>query len=623
MGYTKHNVTACEEIPGKYKLSVISGTGSGLENGQSFAQTPPPTKGNEEDDRAQWGSGMEFLMSCVAFSVGLGNVWRFPYTAYENGGGAFLIPYIVVLFVIGKPFYYMEMVLGQFTSRSCIQIWSVSPAFKGIGYGVTVSVFSVLTYYCALMALVVYYMIASFQSVLPWAFCREEWGNTCFDSISSGSDARNGSRSSSAELYFRKIVLEETGIENGLGIPSWKLVLSLLVSWIFVFIVVYKGVKSTGKASYFLALFPYLVMFTLLIRAVTLDGAVDGIIFLFKPNWSKIVDPAVWYAAVTQSFFSLGVCFGAVTMYSSYNNFNHNVNRDCTIVTSMDLCTSLMAGATIFGILGNLAYELGSEDISTVVRAGTGLAFISYPEALAKFSVVPQLFSVLFFLMLLVLGIGTSVAFSSVVISVFKDQFPQVEHWKIATGVSIAGFLVGITYCTPGGQYILNLVDYFGGTFIIVFLASFEVIAISWIYGVDNFMDDIEFMTGTRPSFYWRFCWGFLTPLSLFTILIYFLSQIKPLLYNGEYYPTSAYAAGWILLALGIVQLPVWVIITRLQNRDKSVFHILKPDVNWGPKDPKKYKEWKAFKESKRMSRAASDMSTKKSKVIALLFGTN
>lgn len=126
---------------------------------------------------------------------------------------------------------------------------------------------------------------------------------------------------------FRKFVLNETGIENGLGLPSWKLVLTLLVSWIFVFVVICKGVKSTGKAAYFLALFPYVIMITLLIRAVTLDGAVNGIVFLFTPVWHKILEPSVWYAAVTQSFFSLGVCFGAVTMYSSYNNFDHNAAR--------------------------------------------------------------------------------------------------------------------------------------------------------------------------------------------------------------------------------------------------------------------------------------------------------
>lgn len=124
-----------------------------------------------------------------------------------------------------------------------------------------------------------------------------------------------------------KVVLNEAGIHEGLGDPSWKLVLALFVSWVFIFIVLSKGVKSSGKAAYFLALFPYAIMIALLIRAVTLEGAGDGIIFLFKPTWEKIFDPSVWYAAVTQSFFSLGVCFGAVIMYSSYNRFDHNVLR--------------------------------------------------------------------------------------------------------------------------------------------------------------------------------------------------------------------------------------------------------------------------------------------------------
>lgn len=576
---------------------------------------------DQKKERAQWGSELEFLMSCVAFSVGLGNVWRFPYTAYENGGGAFLIPYIIVLFIIGKPLYYMEMILGQFSSRSCIDIWSISPAFKGIGYGVTIAVFAVVTYYSALMALIVYYMISSFQSVLPWSYCWENWGPICFDSSLTSNETKIDNKSSSAELYFKNVVLNENNIDYGLGMPSWKLILSLLASWIFVYAVISKGVKSAGKVAYFLALFPYVVMICLLVRGVTLDGATDGIIFLFKPTWSKIFDPAVWYAAVTQSFFSLGVCFGAVTMYSSYNNFDHNVSRDCMIVTTMDLCTSLMAGATIFGILGNLAYETGNNDVSTVVRAGTGLAFISYPEALAKFTTAKQLFSVLFFLMLFVLGIGTTVAFSGVIISVIKDQFPHVSQWKISASVCLSGFLIGIVYCTPGGQYILNLVDYFCGTFIIVILASFEVIAISWIYGIDNFMDDVEFMCGTRPSFYWRFCWGILTPVSLFVILIYFLCTMTPLTYNDTYYPDSAYAAGWTLLILGAGQLPVWIVISFIKNKNSSLFAAFEAKEDWGPKDNTKYKEWKDFKELKRIQRSSNDQLNGRSKLMKCLFG--
>ncbi|XP_043278771.1 sodium-dependent nutrient amino acid transporter 1-like isoform X2 [Venturia canescens] len=556
--------------------------------------------GNLSTDRDEWGSGLEFLMSCIAFSVGLGNVWRFPNTAYENGGGAFLIPYVIVLFIIGKPFYYMEMILGQFTSRSCVKIWSVSPAFRGIGYGVTISVFSVVTYYCALMALTLYYLIASFNSPLPWTVCSEKWAENCFDSTTAGTEtSTNVTRSSSAELYFRIVVLKETGINNGIGIPSWKLVLCLLGSWMSVYVVVSRGVKSTGKASYFLALFPYVIMISLLVRAVTLEGAIDGIIFLFKPDWKRIAEPGVWYAAVTQAFFSLGVCFGGVTMYSSYNNFNHNVARDCVIVTTLDLFTSLIAGTTIFGILGNLAHEIGSEDISRVVRSGAGLAFISYPEALAKFTFVPQIFAVLFFLMLFVLGVGSAVAFSSVVISVVADEFPELHHWKIALGVSTLGFLIGIVYCTPGGQYILNLVDYFGGTFIIVFLASFEVIAISWVYGVQNFLDDVEFMMGRRPSIYWRCCWGFLTPLTLLLILAYFLLNLSPLRYNEDYYPLAANVAGWSVLALGVVPLPLLMLVQMFRHRGSSTFESFKPTPDWGPKNLETRDEWRIFKETR------------------------
>ncbi|XP_047349944.1 sodium-dependent nutrient amino acid transporter 1-like isoform X1 [Vespa velutina] len=608
----KSNDIDNERTSGIYTLSVVSDNRNNLDIGTSMTVL---VSDQTEKERAQWGSELQFLMSCVAFSVGLGNIWRFPYTAYENGGGAFLIPYIIVLFIIGKPLYYMEMILGQFSSRSCIDIWSLSPAFKGIGYGVTVSVFGVVTYYSALMALIMYYLIASFQSVLPWSYCWDDWGDICLDTTLTTNQTNNSNKSSSAELYFRKVVLNETNIDNGLGTPSWKLVLSLLASWLFIFGVISKGVKSSGKVSYFLALFPYIIMICLLIRGVTLNGAVNGIIFLFEPTWNKIFDPSVWYAAVTQSFFSLGVCFGAVTMYSSYNNFDHNVSRDCMIVTTMDLCTSLMAGTTIFGILGNLAYEIGSDDISNVVRAGTGLAFISYPEALAKFTTAQQLFSVLFFLMLFVLGIGTIVAFSNVIISIIKDQFPHISQWKISACFCFISFLVSIIYCTPGGQYILNLIDYFCGTFIIVILASFEVIAISWIYGIDNFIDDIEFMCGTRPSFYWRFCWGILTPISLLVILIYFLISMTPLTYNDEYYPDAAYAAGWILLIFGSAQLPIWMIIAIINNKNTSLSVAFMSKDDWGPKNKKKYKEWKDFKELKRNSNIG------RSKLIRFLFG--
>lgn len=194
-------------------------------------------------------------------------------------------------------------------------------------------------------------------------------------------------------------------------------------------------------------------------------------------------------------------------MYSSYNKFGHNVYRDATIVTTLDTFTSLLAGCAIFGILGHLAHEIGTDDIANVVKGGAGLAFISYPEAIAKFTFMPQAFSVLFFLMLFILGIGTNIAQTSCLMTVITDQFPKVKNWYLAAIISVLGIALGSIYVTPGGQFVLTLVDYFGASFIVFILAIGELIAFGWIYGVDRLCADCEFMLGFRPSLYWRICW--------------------------------------------------------------------------------------------------------------------
>lgn len=153
--------------------------------------------------------------------------------------------------------------------------------------------------------------------------------------------------------------------------------------------------------------------------------------------------------AVTQVFFSLSVCFGNIIMYSSYNRFGHQIYRDANIVTTLDTFTSLLAGCCIFGILGNLAYELEVEDISKVVKSGAGLAFISYPDAIAKFKTLPQVFSVLFFLMLYMLGIGSNIAMMSCIMTVVKDRFKSVKNWQVALVIAILGTAFGSIYMTP------------------------------------------------------------------------------------------------------------------------------------------------------------------------------
>ncbi|XP_049772380.1 sodium-dependent nutrient amino acid transporter 1-like [Schistocerca cancellata] len=563
--------------------------------------------------RDQWGKDIEFLMSCIAMSVGLGNIWRFPFVAYENGGGAFLIPYIIVLFLIGRPMYYLEMVVGQFSNYGSIKLWRLCPAFRGVGVGQLFANLMVLCYYCSLLALTTFYFVMSFNSELPWSRCRPEWGDICFDSVKgSGNNTVNvtGKRSSS-ELYFLKFVLNEPEtLDEGIGVPDWRLVLGSLFSWSMVALVVLRGVKSSGKASYFLALFPYVILITLLVRGATLEGAVDGILFFITPQWEQLANPNVWYAAVTQCFFSLSMSFGTLVMLASYNNFKHNIYRDAMIVTLLDTFTSLLAGFTIFSILGNLAYEMGVDDISGVVRSGTGLAFISYPDAIAKFDAVPQLFAVLFFFMLFVLGIGSVASMANCIITVICDQVPSLKYWAVAITLAVVGFLIGLVYITRGGQWILNLVDHYGVTLVVYVLATMELVAICWIYGVDRICQDIYFMLGRKTGIYWRLCWGFITPIFLMVVLIYSLVTNTLTTYGGKLYPDSAYAAGWVLFAFGVVQFPLWMALRIFRKRNisfrKHLLNSFRPSKKWGPRDRTHKEEWDKLMDNWKMENANS-----------------
>ncbi|XP_017029143.1 sodium-dependent nutrient amino acid transporter 1 [Drosophila kikkawai] len=600
-------------------------------NGTAPAAEKKDEEKQKAGERSNWGNGLEFLMSCISVSVGLGNVWRFPFTAYENGGGAFLIPYIIVLFLIGKPMYYLEMIIGQFTSQGTVKIWSVVPGFVGVGYGQAFGTICIISYYSSLLALTLYYLFVSFQSELPWSYCRDEWAN-CVDSrpaeyvenlLSTGISAANATLASnttklqsSSEIYFLNVVIKEKlDISDGIGNPDWKLTLALLVAWVVIFLVIMRGVKSSGKAAYFLALFPYVVLFVLLIRAVTLEGAKDGIIFFLEPQWGELLNPTVWKNAVVQCFFSLAVGSGPIIMFASYNRFDHGIYRDAMIVTTLDTLTSLLGGITIFAILGNLAHNLQIDNIQDVVRSGTGLAFISYPDAISKFQAVPQLFSVLFFFMLFVLGIGSIVALQSTIVTIICDQFKGWKYWKVALTTSICGFLMGLVYVTPGGQWILTLVDFYGGTYVVFILAIFELAGIMWVYGLQNFCDDIEFMCNRRVSLYWRMCWSFFTPVMMIIIFIYSMATIEPIKYSELYFPEAANVAGWLLFGIGAAQFPLWGIWYISRHREGSVWQSLKaslkPNERWGPANADVKREWQIFKNQKAAERAAQKESSK------------
>lgn len=552
-------------------------------------------------EREQWASQAEFIFSCISMSVGIGNVWRFPFVALDNGGGAFLIPYIIVLFFVGIPLYYMEICLGQFASFGMVKVWEISPAFKGIGYGQAVCTWAVVTFYVSLMALCTFYFFASFSSVLPWSLCGSWASPSCIDLNSSVEVFANSSNliTASEEYYTREVLkTDPLGYDSGLGLPDWRLVLCLLFSWVTVFFVLWKGVQSSGKASYFTALFPYVVLIILLVRGVTLPGAYKGILYFITPKWEKLLEPAVWFAAIQQVLFGLGIGFGLVITLASYNPFRQNAYRDAALINFMEIFTCFLAGFTIFSILGNLAEILGVEVEDVVKGGGTSLAFITYPNVLARFQYVPQLFATLFFLMLFTLGLGSAVFYNSCIITIICDKYPHIKQWKVALGVCIIGFLAGLVYTTPQGQHTLTLINHYAGIIPITPLMIIEIIVVMWVYGLRSFLRDIEFMLKRKTGIYWKICWGVFNPIFLIVVFVYSQVTAKPLKYGDYVIGIIPTTVGISLATLACLMVPFFMVVEIVRRRKGSlttweaIKDAFRPSAEWCPKDPTIHREY-------------------------------
>lgn len=236
----------------------------------------------------------------------------------------------------------------------------------------------------------------------------------------------------------------------------------------------------------------------------------------------------------------------------------------------MDYLTSLLAGFIIFGILGHLSHVM-KVDIKDVTKSYMGLAFIAYPETIAKFEWIPNFFSVVFFFMLFLFCVGSNMGMASCIMTVIRDRYPEIKCWKIVLGIMTCGISIGSIYTTPGGQFVINLLDFYGASFVALVLATIELLTVGWIYGVDRFCKDIEFMLGRKTGIYWRACWKFVTPTIMIGIFGYFVFTWKPITYQDKEYSTLLTSIGWFVSLLSLLQLPIWAIYTAVKQPEGSL----------------------------------------------------
>lgn len=551
-----------------------------------------PSDGREqwdvEEERITWGSNLEFILSTIGSVVGLGNLWRFPIKVKQYGGAVFLIPYFTMLIIEGIPLFLVEMWIGQKFRAGCIGgFYKIHKALSGIGFATWMIGFYTNLYYNAIIMYTIYYFFASLQKTLPWAApCPELTGDVLLDV---GKNCCTPSTRASYYWYY-----EALQISPDISSPerfNWAMTLCLLAAWLTCFLCMIKGIKTSGKVVYVTAVFPFIALFGLFVMSMTLEGSGEGVKYFFDPTyqfsfdkrnasdmespWRHLLRPYCWLEAAAQIFYSLSLGFGSCIAFASYNPPKTNFFKHAMGISVVNSLTSMFAGVTIFAIVGSYAVknEIDMDKLST----GPGLAFIAVSEAIAQ-TPAAQLWSALFFIMLFMLGIDSQFAGIEGMMTALDDttlvpkKLPRPVVIALFCGMS---FLFGLPFGMNNGQYLVDLFDNFSANFPLMMVAFFEVISVSWVYGINRFCDDFYDMTGYYPNIVWKILWVGVTPLSLGAILIYSLvDQLQnPIMYgafvgctlgDGTEWTTSVMYPPWAWGLAGILVFSSFLFIPAL-----------------------------------------------------------
>ncbi|KAF3833652.1 hypothetical protein F7725_024856 [Dissostichus mawsoni] len=440
----------------------------------------------EAGDRPKWDNKAQYLLTCVGFCVGLGNVWRFPYLCQSHGGGAFMIPFLILLVLEGIPLLHLEFAIGQRLRKGSVGVWrSIHPCLTGVG----------LVEECARSTTVDYF-------------------------------------------WYRETLNTSTAIDESGGL-QWWMVLSLVAAWTLLYVCCIRGIETTGKAVYITSTLPYLVLTIFLIRGLTLKGSIEGIKFLFIPDVDELMNPSTWLDAGAQVFYSFSLAFGGLISFSSYNSIHNNCEQDAVLISIINGCTSVYSATVIYSIIGFRATEkfddCTSDNILKLMNAfnypennitegnydqvlsqfnqtnpdiiqglqlqicdmqtflsqgveGTGLAFIVFTEAIIKMPVSP-IWAVLFFVMLFCLGLSTMFGNIEGVVVPLQDLNILPKSWpkEVFTGLTcLISCACGLIFTQQSGNYWLALFDNFAGSIPLLVIGLCEMIAVMYIYGVDR-----------------------------------------------------------------------------------------------------------------------------------------
>jgi len=485
--------------------------------------------------REHWNTRFAFIMAAIGSAVGLGNVWRFPYICYENGGGAFLIPFFVAIFTAGIPLLILEFSVGHWARGAPPKAFAkIGKKWEWAGWLTVLMPFIVATYYVVIMAWCFSYMIYSFDL---------RWG-------------------AQAESFFANF-LGDTGSPLILGGISLPVLLGLIVVWFSIFFILYKGVKRIGKIVALTVPIPTILLIILTIRGLTLPGAMEGISYYLAPNFSKLLDANVWLAAYAQVFFSFSLAQGIMITYASFLKKKSDLTNNAFIIALADAGTSFLAGFAVFSVVGYLAVSqgIGIDTLGSQI-AGPNLTFITYPTAISLLPFAAAFFGMIFFIALLTFGIDSA-------FSMIEPMSASVNSkWKISKAKATAimctlGFFISLIFATGGGLYLLGIIDHFIANFGLVTIGLLECLIFGWMFKIYRLREHANETSDILLGRWWDILIKFIIPGILTTLLV--VSIVNNVINN----PYPGYP-GWLIVLMGIAPLLIITVLSFVLMKIKG-----------------------------------------------------
>ncbi|XP_070177888.1 sodium-dependent proline transporter-like [Littorina saxatilis] len=567
-------------------------------------------------------------------------MWRFPFLVHSNGGGAFVLIYLLIMVLVGIPLCSMELVLGQFTSRSPARCYEFCPLFEGVGFSTLVISMLARTYYSVITSWSLLYFFKSFTSKLPWAECDRKWATDfCWDylipSNVSACNASGWAAEKDGACYNTSVIPKritalwnvslatENGIDRvlpakdymlnevlgvdkeGVGLThlgelNMELVGCLFFTWSMMCLSVITGLKSLTKMECLTMIYCTVVLLILFGFGFTLDGAIEGITCYLTPDLSKLLEVKVWEKAVGQVFYTLSISASTLVGLASYNVFNSDPVLHAVILAVANASVSLMSGFVVFTSLGYVS-QLMDIELDQLHAGGTTLVFVIYPVALTR-QKYGQFLSCIYYLMIFCWALSTSIGTLQVFFGALYDLFPLIRNHRKPTRVlmCMVYFLVCLPMVTDAGLIFVNILNFYLYSFNIFIMSLLTVTAVTWVYGLRHFLVDVEVMIGVDVlhcvpwawgKYYLSACWLVLSPACLvFTCVQQFIGMEPPARVDHR-----GHLLGLGLSWLTLLPIPLAAIYSLLR-RSGTLLQRLRaattPSEMWGPASIKHRKIW-------------------------------